>query len=52
MNVVKSVVRKTYRSVMFLSFLSVLLLSTVLLLAFLANPQEMYNTIQSIFGIQ
>ncbi|WP_164491655.1 hypothetical protein [Staphylospora marina] len=51
MSVVKSVVKKAYRGALFLGFLSILLLVTVLLLAFLANPEAMYEAVKKIFGI-
>ncbi|MGA9173711.1 MAG: hypothetical protein WBZ33_07050 [Thermoactinomyces sp.] len=52
MSLVKNVVRKAYRGVLFLSFLSILLLCTVLLLAFLADPAAMYDFIKHTFGLK
>jgi hypothetical protein len=51
LSLVKSVVKKAYRGMLFLSFLSILLLCTVLLLAFLANPELMYEAVKRTFGI-
>jgi hypothetical protein len=49
---VKMIVKKTYKGVLFLTFLSILLLCTVLLLAFLADPQAMYEFIKQTFGVR
>lgn len=49
--VVKSTVRSVYRGFLILFALSFLLLSTVLLLAFLANPQLMWESVQQAFGM-
>jgi hypothetical protein len=49
---VKTIVKKTYKGVLFLTFLSILLLCTVLLLAFLADPQAMYEFIKQTFGVR
>jgi hypothetical protein len=46
---VKSMVRSAYRSLMFILFLSVMLLVTVLLLAFLANPSLMWDSVRAAF---
>ncbi|GGA40978.1 hypothetical protein ACFQ49_07770 [Kroppenstedtia eburnea] len=51
MAVVKSTVRSVYRGFLILFALSFLLLSTVLLLAFLANPQLMWESVQQAFGM-
>ncbi|MGA8943157.1 MAG: hypothetical protein WB502_10630 [Thermoactinomyces sp.] len=51
MRAVKLMVRKAYKGVLFLTFLSLLLLCTVLLLAFLADPQAMYEYIKQTFGV-
>ncbi|WP_168188584.1 hypothetical protein [Thermoflavimicrobium daqui] len=47
----KTLIRKVYRGVFFVLFLSIMLLCTVLLLAFLADPTMMYATIKKIFGV-
>ncbi|GGE18385.1 hypothetical protein GCM10011571_20310 [Marinithermofilum abyssi] len=51
MNAVKSTVRSMYRGFMILFILSFMLLSTVLLLAFLADPQLMWESVQQAFGM-
>ncbi|PTX59379.1 hypothetical protein C8P63_11274 [Melghirimyces profundicolus] len=51
MAVVKSTVRSMYRGFLILFALSFMLLSTVLLLAFLANPQLMWESVQQAFGM-
>ncbi|WP_165875726.1 hypothetical protein [Hazenella coriacea] len=51
MSLVKTVVRKAYRGVLFLAFLSILLLCSVLLLVFLADPQGMYEYVKQVFGM-
>ncbi|SEN01283.1 hypothetical protein SAMN05444955_104252 [Lihuaxuella thermophila] len=52
LSLVKSMVRKAYRGVLFLSFLSIMLLVTILLVTFLADPQAMYELIKHTFGIR
>ncbi|BCU81248.1 MULTISPECIES: hypothetical protein [Polycladomyces] len=51
MSVVKSMVKSAYRGVLFILFLSVMLLCTVLLLAFLANPSLMMESVERAFGM-
>ncbi|MBN2910191.1 hypothetical protein JQC72_11830 [Polycladomyces sp. WAk] len=51
MSVVKSMVKSAYRGVLFIIFLSVMLLCTVLLLAFLANPGLMMESVERAFGM-
>ncbi|MDR6226437.1 hypothetical protein [Desmospora profundinema] len=52
MTVVKSTVRSMYRGFLMIFILSFLLLSTVLLLAFLADPQLMWDSVRKAFGMQ
>ncbi len=51
LNLVKSMVKKTYRGILFLLFLSIMLICTVLIITFLADPVGMYEYIKSVFGI-
>lgn len=51
LNLVKSMVKKTYRGIIFLIFLSVMLICTVLVITFLADPVGMYEYIKTVFGI-
>jgi Na+/serine symporter len=51
LSVVKSMVKSAYRGVLFILFLSVMLLCTVLLLAFLANPSLMMDSVERAFGM-
>ncbi|QKG84085.1 hypothetical protein GXN76_06080 [Kroppenstedtia pulmonis] len=51
MSVVKSTMRSMYRGLLIILILSFMLLSTVLLLAFLANPQLMWESVQQAFGM-
>gem|GEM_PF-2553406 len=51
LNIVKSMVKKTYRGILFLIFLSVMLICAVLIITFLADPVGMYEYIKSVFGI-
>lgn len=51
LSVVKSMVKSAYRGVLFIIFLSVMLLCTVLLLAFLANPGLMMESVERAFGM-
>ncbi|SFS95740.1 hypothetical protein [Marininema halotolerans] len=48
---VKSTARSMYRGLLIILILSFLLLSTVLLLAFLADPQLMWESVQQAFGM-
>ncbi|MFD1422337.1 MULTISPECIES: hypothetical protein [Laceyella] len=52
MSMVKTMVKKAYRGVLFLVFLSILMLVTVLLMTFLADPQAMYDHIRQTFGVR
>lgn len=52
LTVVKSTVRSMYRGFLMIFILSFLLLSTVLLLAFLADPQLMWDSVRKAFGMQ
>ncbi|WP_175552267.1 hypothetical protein [Seinonella peptonophila] len=52
MNLVKSMVKKTYRGMIFIIFLSVLLIGTVLLITFLADPMAMFEHIKQVFGLK
>ena len=49
MGMVKSLMRSAYRGLLFILFLSVMLLVTVLLLAFLANPSLMWESVREAF---
>ncbi|PTM58248.1 hypothetical protein [Desmospora activa] len=51
LTVVKSTVRSMYRGLLMILILSFLLLSTVLLLAFLADPQLMWDSVRKAFGM-
>lgn len=51
LNMVKSMVKKTYRGMIFIIFLSIMMISTVLLLTFLADPAAMLDHIKVVFGI-
>lgn len=51
LTVVKSTVRSMYRGFLMILLLSFLLLSTVLLLAFLADPQLMWESVRKAFGM-
>jgi len=51
LNLVKSMVRKTWRGILFIIFLSVMLICTVLFITFLADPVGMYEYIKMVFGI-
>lgn len=51
LNLVKSMVKKTYRGIIFLLFLSIMLICTVLIITFLADPVGMYEYIKNVFGI-
>ncbi|SDW25557.1 hypothetical protein SAMN05444487_10274 [Marininema mesophilum] len=48
---VRSTARSMYRGLLIIFILSFLLLSTVLLLAFLADPQLMWDSVQQAFGM-
>ncbi|SHE48031.1 hypothetical protein SAMN05444392_101646 [Seinonella peptonophila] len=52
LNLVKSMVKKTYRGMIFIIFLSVLLIGTVLLITFLADPMAMFEHIKQVFGLK
>lgn len=43
--------KSAYRGVLFIFFLSVMMLCTVFLLAFLANPNLMMESVQRAFGM-
>lgn len=47
----KSMAKKTYRGILFIVFLSVMLICTVLVITFLADPVGMYEYIKGVFGM-
>lgn len=49
MGMVKTMMRSAYRGLLFIMFLSFMLLITALLLAFLANPPLMFESVQQAF---
>jgi hypothetical protein len=48
---VKSFAQKFYRGLLFIVLLAVLMLCTILLITFLADPSRMIETIKATFGI-
>lgn len=50
--VMKNAAKKVYRGLLFILFLAIMMLCTVLILAFLADPSLMLETIKQSFGIR
>ncbi|WP_044640586.1 hypothetical protein [Risungbinella massiliensis] len=49
--VMKNAAKKLYRGLLFILFLAIMMLCTVLVLTFLADPQGMLETIKKAFGL-
>lgn len=52
LNIVKSMMKKTYRGLLFIIFLSIMLISAALLITFLADPVSMFEHIKEVFGLK
>lgn len=50
--VVKSAAKKVYKGFLFIVFLAIMMLCTVLVLTFLAAPDMMLDTIRRAFGLE
>lgn len=51
-HVMKSAAKKVYKGLIFMIFLAVMMLCTILVITFLADPGMMLETIQKTFGLE